>query len=141
MKARNWNSIIIAEQILKAKPVRSVSYKNYMRKTSSSSYFTESAVKDEEITNNTNIEDEIYGDIYNEVAEPEQHARCLPNESGLLFNNNNNATEGMPDWLKKDFEEADFIPIEALDKKANVKEKDDDDIDIKSIQVLYHFIQ
>jgi hypothetical protein len=143
MKARNWNSIIIAEQILNTKPVRSVSYVNYMRKTTNSASNLLSSNQSENCSGENNSEflenTEFYLGNDDETA-PQQRFFVKEPQNAVNGPSKNDATEGMPDWLKRDMEDADLIPIEALDNKMKPLTKEElesptSNIDITSIKV------
>jgi hypothetical protein len=95
-----------------------------MRKnTSSASNFLSSCQSEDysaAVDNNNDVlaNADFYLGNNNEQTVPQQ--RFFSNDAQNAANDfdfNPAATDGMPDWLKKDMEDADFIPIEALENK------------------------
>lgn len=123
MSAKHWNSIIIAEKELNAKPVRSVSYADYMRKASFSNQSPSSGIGSEINAEQLNQVESVYQNYLeqNSASRDEVNRNQESTFQKRVFNNQMNDSTGMPEWLKKDLEDADFIPIEALDKKESVK--------------------
>jgi hypothetical protein len=134
--SNNWTSIIIAEKILNAKPVRSISFANYISKK----------------TENNSPLSELDLNKFEYEIEQEKEQITKPVRFDLVTNNkqspleegesmNSNEYSIMPDWLKKDLDEASFIPLEALEKKENINIKLNCDlinpiIEINEIDVL-----
>lgn len=98
MCSRNWNSVIIAEKELDSKLLKSVSYVDFGKDTSDKASL-KSEPGDE---NDTNYVDE---------------STCQKRDFNLY--NAGDTSEDIPEWLKKDFEDADFIPIEALERSSS----------------------
>ena len=97
MCAKYWNSIIIAEQIIDKKPVRSISCSEHSK----------------------HIELSIKHDQNSEIdfhSEEQTNVDCV-NPNG--FPSREDSTD-VPEWLKKDLEDAEFISADVL----NVKEKE-----------------
>ena len=158
MSARYWHSIIIAEQVLNTKPVRSVSYADYMKKSnlsleyesdgtnlvrSPSGLLPEQNINYDLLINVNEHENEVY---FNSST---QDCRLVDKKNLLQrpFTSPSKEETDMPEWLKKDIEEADFIPIEVLERreafkgaqfKSNSKDENLNDSfnDIKNIKVL-----
>ena len=122
MSARHWNSIIIAEQMLDTKPVKIQSYADYMRKTTSYDATSESIESARPIN-----------EVYNYISgSEEKEDNALSPEQFVQFNidsnypikeknfSRENSDTEVPEWLKKDLEDADFIPIEAYERNEPV---------------------
>ena len=95
----------MAEKLLTSKPVRSVSYAEYMRKDIVSSQ-TES--------NLSSLQNELCGSF-------DEQTNILPQRGQILQSQHlgmSSSTNEVPEWLKEDIEGADFISIDALDKKS-----------------------
>jgi hypothetical protein len=137
MKARNWNSIIIAEQILNTKPVRSVSYVNYMRKTTNDGSYLLASNQSESYNdeNNFNFVENTKFYLGNDEETAPQQRFFAPPHAATVEPSKNDETEGMPDWLKKDMEDADFIPIEALENKMKSLNHQDIESQVSNIDI------
>jgi len=96
MCARYWNSIIIAEQIIDKKPVRSISCSEH------SKHIEWSIKQDQNSDSDLNLRDQINPD-------------CID-----LHGFSSQTSTDVPEWLKKDLENAEFISADVL----NVKEKE-----------------
>lgn len=109
-----WNSIIIAEKILTTKPVRSISYAEYLRK---------GAQTPQEMSN------ENQGNFPSEVSTGFVANRFeqLKIDSPPIYvdkqNFNETTLNQTPEWLKNDIESMDFIPMDALDRQEKLVNK------------------
>ncbi len=101
MQSCHWNTIIIAEKLLNAKPIRSVSYAEYMREKSVCSSL--GSREDESLGSSPNM-------IYHSESTNKLTNRFVKLENTI-------EKSEIPEWLKNDIKEADFIPIEELNKK------------------------
>ncbi len=146
MSARHWNSIIIAEQILDEKSVKSLSYADYMRKTSTG---VSVSIENNDMcaTNclrpfeDVSLKEQLKNIENNEKLFASQNAGQFNIDKNELIKEKKNSPEnsqtGMPDWLKKDLEDAEFIPIEAF-KKNEPLIKNNDSIGMdKNIKVNF----
>jgi hypothetical protein len=112
MQSCQWSSIIIAEKLLNTKPVRSVSYAEYLREKESFSLSPDCGVTDndsaffqEQSTKalSTNL-------LVNRIEPSAQNnSSCNKILSNLNEDSNFDAGSEIPEWLKKDIEEADRI--------------------------------
>jgi hypothetical protein len=117
MCSRFWNSIIIAEKIIDAKAVRSISHKSVTVSSSlsqlmsvDSDYGTYNEKNDFlfELNNDNDDKPKIKPTtIFDNVQQCSQIAQSI-------------TSNNMPDWLKNDLQEAEFIPIDGL-KVINVE--------------------
>lgn len=123
MCSKGWNSIIIAERIIEAKPVRSISYKSMVSVTATIAAVTEEAAN----ANNNDFIDSDYGtyasnryfDQINENnAQNESDAYELERSAHVIFDNmafndekKSIGSSNMPDWLRNDLKSAEYIPI------------------------------
>lgn len=106
MSSCYWNSIIIAERVLTTKPVRSISYADYLRKESSRQGLTDEDSPSFTPEASTGL-----------VADRFENLRVLDSPPVEFKSSFNEASvSGTPDWLKKDMEGMDFIPMEALNE-------------------------
>ncbi|RNA10655.1 serine threonine- kinase Nek9 [Brachionus plicatilis] len=96
MCSRNWNSVIIAEKELDSKLLKSVSYVDFMKDSSD-----KVSLKSESGENN----------------ECGDESTCQKRDFNMFDCYETN--DDVPEWLKKDFEDADFIPIEALERSSS----------------------
>lgn len=141
--SNNWTSIIIAEKILNAKPVRSISFANYIsKKTEYNSPLPELDLNKFEYEIEQEKE-QLTKPVRFDLIANEQ----TPLEEGESMNSNEYSV--MPDWLKKDLDEASFIPLEALEKKENINKLNSDlispiienneinDLKVRSLIILY----
>ena len=119
MCASRWSCLIIAEKLLNIKPVRNISIGLMNKKNSNSSSELESISSDpktadsleQQLDEFKNLETEpIRFDLDDDTKEENKDDKSVSESSQI------------PDWLKKDFEDASFIPIEALDKKEKAKD-------------------
>lgn len=119
MCASRWSCLIIAEKLLNIKPVRNISIGLMNKKNSNSSSELESLSSDpktadsleQQLDEFKNLETEpIRFDLDDDTKEENKDDKSVSESSQI------------PDWLKKDFEDASFIPIEALDKKEKAKD-------------------
>ena len=119
MCASRWSCLIIAEKLLNIKPVRNISIGLMNKKNSNSSSELESISSDpktadsleQQLDEFKNLETEpIRFDLDDDTKEENKDDKSASESSQI------------PDWLKKDFEDASFIPIEALDKKEKAKD-------------------
>ena len=117
MSSRHWHSIIIAEKILNQRAVRNFSYCDALRKEKNSSIEN----LEEAATNQARIP--FNPDLIN-IARYDKEESTLPVRH-FNFNQNfpenfnvlpNEETNHMPTWLRNDVNNAEFIPIEALNK-------------------------
>ena len=123
MCSRFWNSIIIAEKIIDAKAVRSMSHNNRsLISTACSSTAQINSISDSDYAtmdkreNNINACEAIAIDeqpiitrpsIFDNIPQCSQIARSI-------------ATDNMPEWLKNELEDAEFIPFRPLDGGENI---------------------
>jgi NIMA (never in mitosis gene a)-related kinase 9 len=124
MRANSWNSIVIAEKILNTKPVRTVSYADYIKK--------ETKRQSSDIINRQLSPICLSNDLSNIHFESNKsdEVQIPPNDKNL----NNEDDSQMPDWLKQDFDDFklnDLISIDALESKSIVK---NDNNKIKSLE-------
>lgn len=124
MNACYWNSIIIAERVINTKPVRSISYMEYLRNRDTISTATPSELVqyDPNFTpdSSTGLVENRF-ENFNFGSPPASFDR---NDS-----TNENSSE-TPEWLKADIANMDFIPIDALqgekrDRMDKVSELDE----------------
>ena len=123
MSSCYWNSIIIAEKVLNSKPVRSISYAEYLRNRDTPSAIGSSSTIDQ--YENQSALDE-WAPEASTVQIPNRFANFNPGSPPISQINNNSFTASeTPEWLKKDIENMDFIPMDALqfDNNLNKKEK------------------
>lgn len=109
-----WSSLIIAEKILTTKPVKSLSLANYMNKkclTNSNETSSTESKSFEPIDNDLIKNEKIQFDLSSTSSENK-----LESEPFEHFDSNDESTD-MPDWIKKDLDEASFIPIDALKRE------------------------
>ena len=125
MFSRNWNSVIIAEKELDTKLLKSVSYVDFAKDASD-----KISLKSESGENNEY-------DCIDELTCPQRDFNML---DGCDTSND------VPEWLKKDFEDADFIPIEALDRSSSrqqilsVEPSDSENNKLDQINVISFFL-
>ena len=110
MCSRFWNSIIIAEQVIDAKAVRSISH-------------NKSAISSSNVTKMNSLIDSDYGtfekyDVNNEVFDVKIKVSLFDNIPQCSQVARSIASSNMPEWLKNDLQDADFIPIDALKPPA-----------------------
>jgi hypothetical protein len=106
---------MIAEQILNKKPMRNLSYVDYKQLK-------------ENLTNNTlNLENiscnsfDNQNDKKNDIIMYNQE---LDYEKVIIKEEEINESNDIPEWLKNDIKECEFIPIEALNKSLKLCIKD-----------------
>lgn len=130
MCAKHWYSIIIAEKILNSKSLKSVSYLEYLRGISTANLQASGSESDS--VNSDNVTDELKRSILENAASSEnfiiENNQEQTNQVRFVENNDFKLmkietekvedTNDVPSWLKKDLEEADFIPIEPVAKKC-----------------------
>lgn len=130
MDARGWNSIIIAEQILNFKPVRSASFTRKVTGSTSSSLAATPATPPvggiepsifEDVSNSDSSNQESNKQATFEIQRP---ASILTREQSepVVFEVGEE-TEFVPEWLKAEADGADFIPIDALNKSVNLNDE------------------
>ena len=101
----HWTSLVIAEQMLNSKPVRSISFANYMNKKGSTSSpgtgpdSPLSQIKSLELEpkEEINLSDELSGQFDISEVENEDSSDEIKEDS------TNEYSDEMPDWLKKGF--------------------------------------
>jgi hypothetical protein len=141
MSSKGWNSIIIAEKILNTKPVRNISYMNLVRRnlntnsgsdneSGAESFQIVSSSSDYDSSNQLNMNNY---NLYDEITN--QQERNLINNVCESFEDNNfyeqkiiedngsfsQIDDDVPDWLKKESENADFIPLQVLEQKMLIE--------------------
>ncbi len=112
MSSCYWNSIIIAERELNTKPVRSISYADYLRKETLNSRQGQNSVDSQSLLSFT--PESSTGLVANRFERLRVDSPQVQFESDM--------SETTPEWLKNDIEDMDFIPMEALHNDYN-KEK------------------
>ena len=133
MCCRGWNSIIIAEQILDSKPVRSMSYLDYLRKESSSS----SSSYDVNAQFAHNQDQELFGRLEHvAVGSPCGEKAFVEQQQQKQFSAGCGDNSEVPEWLKRDFNDASVIHIDALlNKKEEPQMPPSDDNATKDFKV------
>ncbi len=126
MSAKHWNSIIIAEQIIDEKSLKSLSYADYMRKTNTKLFVENEATNCERPFEDLSLKEQLKNIENNEkLLESKQIQDFNADKNELIKENRNspeNSQTGVPDWLKKDLEDAEFIPIEAFKKNEPISQ-------------------
>jgi len=116
MSSCYWNSIIIAERELNTKPVRSISYADYLRTLSSrqdqNSLDSQSPISFTPESSTGLVANRFEG---LKVDSPQVHFQSNEFEA--------NMSETTPEWLKKDIIDMDFIPMEALYNENNIEKE------------------
>ena len=116
MCSRFWNSIIIVEKIIDAKALRSISHNSRNVSTPNSTaqigsvFDSDYATMDKcELNLDEIIEEKISRpSVFDNIPECSQIARSIQSNN-------------LPDWLKNDLADAEFIPIKALDNENEDK--------------------
>ncbi len=130
MCSRFWNSIIIVEKIIDAKALRSISH---------NSRNTSNANSTVQIGSNFDSDYETMEKFELNLDEIIEEKPKAPRSS--LFDNIPECSQisrsieshNMPEWLKNDLADAEFIPIKALDNKNNnllVKEQNSNEVTV-----------
>lgn len=122
LNSRYWHSTIIAEQTLNTRPVRSVSYAEYMRKGSTSASSIVNSFEADQVARaaseiNARIRADFVG--FSEENDFRHNNNVSEENSRAVFGEPDNDDDkdddsGVPEWLKNDLKDAEFIPIEAL---------------------------
>jgi hypothetical protein len=126
MCSRFWNSIIIVEKIIDAKALRSISH-NSRNASNANSTVQIGSVFDSDYETMKKFElnlDEIIeaprSSLFDNIPECSQISRSIESHN-------------MPEWLKNDLADAEFIPIKALDNNNNnllVKEQNSNEVTV-----------
>jgi hypothetical protein len=97
---------MIAEQILNKKPMRNLSYVDYKQLK-------------ENLTNNTFNLENIWCNSLNSQVDNE--INYINEYEKIIIKDDEVSNDDIPEWLKNDVEECEFIPIEALNKSIRLK--------------------
>ena len=136
MSAKHWNSIIIAEQIIDEKSVKSLSYADYMRKTNTKFCVENEATNCVRPFEDLSLKEQLKNIENNEKLSESQKIidESIRENKKVL----EDSQTGVPDWLKKDLEDAEFIPIEAFQKNEPISKNESIGKD-KNIKVRFVF--
>lgn len=106
MSCKHWNAMIIAEKILNSKSMRSISYADYMRACRSESVSSQPGGVKRTESSGSEMKREIAESPVEVVASNTPDSDVMLKPSFDL-----NMTSEVPEWLKNDLADADFIPI------------------------------
>jgi hypothetical protein len=121
MKSRHWHSIIIAEQVLNSKPMRNISYIDYkqLKENNTSNTYDAADTRDSGISeyisnqdNNLDLEASKNYLYVDEQLEFKDYGKIMVRDE---FEVPNESTD-IPEWLKNDMKDCEYIPIDALNK-------------------------
>ena len=116
MNACHRNSIIIAERVINTKPVRSMSYMEYLRNRDTVSTATPSELAQFEQSPLNFTPDSSTGLVENRFEN-----FGSPPVSFEQMDSVSESVDETPEWLKADIAGMDFIPIDALQGDRKVK--------------------
>lgn len=120
MSCKHWNAMIIAEKILNSKSMRSISYADYLR---AAEFRSDSVSSNKTVETNDESAAAAKQEYESSISvssstDPTANIELeTPPVAGLKPIFDLNMASEVPDWLKNDLAEADFIPIKPTEQQ------------------------